>query len=79
MYYRYVLLAQEGMIIVKASTYPFSSGDGKTHSCKANLYVNQFSFLPVVHWFVTLLCVQSKRRGETREVYLCPVSVLLNV
>jgi cathepsin O len=30
-------IRDEGMIIVNESTYPFNSGDGKTHSCKSPL------------------------------------------
>ena len=28
---------QESITIVNASTYPFESGDGKSHNCKGNL------------------------------------------
>ena len=40
-YFLFILVLQEGMIIVNESTYPFNSGDGKTHSCKSPLYVNE--------------------------------------
>ena len=31
---------QESITIVNASTYPFESGDGKSHNCKGNLWAS---------------------------------------
>lgn len=56
------------MIIVKESTYPFNSGDGKTHSCKTHLYmINHLSFL----LFIAVLSLQSQRGSKTSQLYLC--------